>query len=188
MPDGASPLTPEQQHELTEARTRAASFMGAAKVAAFNGWTIGFFAAVSILSGLFSFTGLVVGVGLAVVTRNEVMGRRRLLALDPGGLELLWRNQVGFMALIVVYCLWSMARTVVAPDPQMAELTTLLGEGTGDLVRSLTLTTYAAVIVATVVFQGLNARYYFRRVVLLREYLSETPAWVVELQRASVVA
>lgn len=188
MPGSAAPLTPDQQQALVDARERAAAFMGAAKVAAFNGWTIGFFAVVSILFGLFSLTGFLVGVGLAVVTRNEIVGRRRLLALDPGGLELLWRNQVGFMALIILYCLWSMYSTVATPDPQMTELTDLLGEGTGELVQSLTLTTYSAVIAATVIFQGLNARYYFRRVAAMEEYLGETPQWVLDLQRAAVVA
>ena len=110
MADTTSPLTSEQLQELQDAKESAGSFLGAAKVAAFNGWTIGFFAGVSILSGLFSLTGFVVGVGLAVVTRNEFVGRGRLRRLDPSGLELLWRNQVGFMALIIVYCVWSMGQ------------------------------------------------------------------------------
>jgi hypothetical protein len=187
MADSASPLNPQQLKDLGDAKQRAASFMGAAKVAAFNGWTIGFFAVVSILFGLFSLTGFLVGVGLAVVTRNEIVGRRRLVALDTSGLELLWRNQVGFMALIIVYCLWSMYSAVARPDPQMAELTDLLGEGTGELVQSLTVTVYAVVIVATAIFQGLNARYYFLRVALMKDYLRDTPQWVLDLQRSTVV-
>ena len=183
----ASPLTPEQQEELREAKERAGSFLGAAKVAAFNGWTVGFFAVVSILSGLFSLTGFLMGVGLAVVARNEFVGRGRLRALDPSGLDLLWRNQFGFMTLIIVYCVWSMYRTVAAPDPQMAELTELFGEGTGDLVQSLTLTVYALVIVATGIFQGLNVRYYFVRVARIRDYVRDTPRWVLDLQRSTVI-
>ena len=188
MAASASPLTPEQQQQLHDAKEHAGLFLGAAKVAAFNGWTVGFFAVVSILFGLFSLTGFLVGIGLAVVARNELVGRGRLRALDPSGLELLWRNQLGFMALIIAYCVWSMYRTVAAPDPQMAELTELLGEGTGDLIRSLTLTVYAAVVVATVVFQGLNARYYFVRVARIRDYLRDTPSWVLDLQRSTVIA
>jgi hypothetical protein len=158
--------------------------LGAAKVAAFNGWTLAVFAAVSILFGLFSLTGFLVGVGLAVVARNELLGRRRILAYDPGGFTLLWRNQVGLMALIVVYCAWSMYRTTAAPDPVLAELTAMLGEGMDELVRSLTLTLYATVIAVTVIVQGLNARYYHVRVARLREYLTETPQWVLDLQRS----
>ena len=188
MEDSASPLTPEQQQELHDAKERAASFLGAAKVAAFNGWTVGFFAVVSILFGLFSVTSFLVGIGLAVVARNEFVGRGRLRALDPSGLELLWRNQLGFMALIIAYCAWSMYRSVAAPDPQMVELTELLGEGTGDLIQSLTLMVYSAAVVATVIFQGLNARYYFVRVVRIRDYVRDTPPWVLDLQRSTVIA
>ena len=187
MADAASPLTPEQEQELHDAKARVASFLGAAKVAAFNGWTVGFFAVVSILFGFFSLTSFLVGVGLAVVARNEFVGRGRLRALEPRGLELLWRNQLGFMALIVTYCVWSMYRTVALPDPRMKELTELLGEGTDELLQSLTLTVYATVIVVTAIFQGLNARYYYIRVTRIRDYVRETPTWVVDLQRSTAI-
>ena len=88
------------------------------------------------------------------------------------------------MALIIIYCLWSMYRTTAQPDPQMAELTELLGGDLDEVVRSLTLMVYTGVIGATVIFQGLNARYYFRRIGMIREYLSQTPAWVLELQES----
>jgi len=185
MDDAHSPLSAEHQREIVAAGDRAASIVGAAKVAAFNGWTIGFFAVASMLFGLFSLTGFLVGAGLAVVARNELVGLRRVRSFDPSGLELLWRNQLGLMGLIIVYCVWSIYRATSRPDPDMAELTELLGEGTGDLLRSLTVTLYIAVMIATVIFQGLNARYYFVRIARMRDYLRDTPAWVVELQRAT---
>jgi hypothetical protein len=58
---------------------------------------------------------------------------------------------------------------------------------TGDLVTSLTVAVYAVVIVLTLLFQGLNARYYFARIKLVQGYLEQTPAWIVDLQRASAV-
>lgn len=183
MTDG-SPLTPDQKRELEDAKARAAAFKGAARVAAFNGWTFAAFAGISILFGLFSLPGFLVGVGLAVVARNEFVGRRGILSYDPAGFELLWRNQLGLMALIVLYCVWSMYRAAAFPDPEIEELTAMLGEDTGELVQSLTQGAYAAVIVATVIFQGLNARYYHVRIARLEEYLSETPGWVLDLQRA----
>ena len=120
------------------------------------------------------------------VARNEFAGRARLRALDPSGLELLWRNQVGFLALIIVYCAWSMYRSVAAPDPLLAEFTELLGEGIEDLVQRVTLILYSAVIVATGIFQGLNARYYFVRVSMVRDYVRDTPQWALDMQRAAV--
>ena len=165
---------------------RARSFLGAAKVAAFNGWSIGFFAVVSLLFGLFSLTSFLVGVGLAVVARNEFVGRTRLRALDPSGLELLWRNQVGFMALIIAYCVWSMFRAVALPNA-VTDFMELLGEGAGELLQSLTILAYVAVIVLTGIFQGLNAHYYFVRAARIRDYVRDTPQWVLELQRSTVL-
>ena len=187
MADAPLPLTPEQRQELLDAQARAGSFLGAAKVAAFNGWSLGFFAVVSILFGLLSLTSFFVGVGLGLVARNEFVGRARLRSLDPSGLELLWRNQLGFMALIIAYCAWSLFRTLALPDSTMTELVNLLGEGTAELVHSLTLAVYATVIFATALFQGLNARYYFVRVARIRSYVSRTPQWVLDLQRSAVL-
>jgi len=177
-------LNQEQKQELEDAKARAASFVGAVKVAAFNGWTFGIFAVISILFGLSSLPGFLVGVGLAVVTRNEFVGRRRLLAYEPGGLELLWKNQVGLMTLIVAYCAWSLYRSVKFPDPALVEMTEVLGAEGVDLMQSLTSGAYVAVIVLTILFQGLNARYYFVRIARLRQYVRETPEWVVDVQRS----
>jgi len=181
----ASPLTPEQQQQLQEAKERAAGFLGAAKVASFNGWTFGFFAVISILTGLTSFPVLAVGVGLAVVARNELVGRRRILDFQPSAFELLWKNQVALMVIIVAYCVWAMYRTSTGPpDPSLEEMAEALGDDVVGLVQSLTMAVYAIVIGATVVFQGLNARYYHVRMARLGEYVESTPPWVLDLQRS----
>lgn len=181
--DGA-PLTPEQKHALDEARERAASFMGAAKVAAFNGWTFAFFAVLSILFGLFSLSGLLVGIGLGVVARNELVGRSRVLDHRPEGFELLWKNQLALMAIIVAYCAWQMYRARTSPDPSIQELDEVLGEGSSELFQSLVTGAYGAVIVGTAIYQGFMARYYFVRIERLSAYVEATPDWVLELQRA----
>jgi hypothetical protein len=54
-----------------------------------------------------------------------------------------------------------------------------------ELVQSLTLGAYASFIVVTVILQGLNARYYHVRIEWLREYLSQTPEWVLSVQRST---
>ena len=111
----AHPLTSDQRQALEQAAERAKTFTGAAKVAAFNGWSIGFFAAVTLLFDIFSLTALVLGVGMAVVARNEFKSRARTLTPNPPDPELLWRNQVRFMALIILYCRWSMYVTTARP-------------------------------------------------------------------------
>ena len=179
----SSPLSPEQLVELREAKHSAKIFLGAARVAHFNGWTLGFFAFLSILFGLFDLSSLFVGVGLAIIARNEFLGRNRIHDLDPRGLELLWRNQLGLMLLIISYCAWSIYSALGATSPEVVALLEMVGEGAGDLFRSLTLTVYGSFIAVTVIYQGLNARYYHRRVALMEDYLGGTPKWVVDLLR-----
>jgi hypothetical protein len=178
------PLSPEQQEALALANARAQKILAATKIATFNGWTIGAFAAITLLFAVFSPTALIIGVPMAIVARNEFRGRGLLRRFDAQGPQLLGRNQVGFMALIIVYCLWSMYSALTNPIPQIEELEAVLG-ATQDLVTSLTVAVYGVVIVLTLVFQGLNARYYFARIKLVRGYLEETPAWIVDLQRAT---
>lgn len=38
---------------------------------------------------------------------------------------------------------------------------------------------------AALIFQGLNARYYFSRAERLAAYLDDTPAWIMDLERRS---
>ena len=180
------PLSPEQQRQLAEASQRARKVMGAARVAAFNGWTIGSIAAVSVLFGLFSRTALVMGLAMGFVAWNEFRGRALLRAFDPAGARLLGKNQVGLLVVIVVYCLWSIYITTTGETPEMAEIEAMIGD-ISDLVTELTVMVYGAVIGLSVLFQGLNARYYFSRQRLIREYLQQTPDWVVKLQRSSSV-
>ncbi len=44
-----------------------------------------------------------------------------------------------------------------------------------------------AVIVLSGIFQGLNARYYFVRAGRLRDYVRDTPQWVLDLQRSTAI-
>jgi len=182
----ASPsLTPEQRQELANAKARSHAFMGAARTATFNIWTVGAFAAVTILFGLFSLTALVLGIGMAVVTWNEYRGRAMVRRFDPAGPLLLGRNQLGLMGLIIVYALWSMYQTTANPDPELAQMDAILGGDTAGLVAELTAYVYIGVIVLTGIFQGLLARYYFRRIAMVEAYVRDTPAWVVDMQRAA---
>jgi hypothetical protein len=178
-------LSPAHRAELAQATQRARKIQKAARVAGFNGWTIGFFAGITILLALRSPPALVLGIGMAFIARNEFRGRDRLRRFEPEGAVLLGRNQLGFMVAIVLYCLWSIAkaRTGTSPDAEeVSELLAMLGESE-DLVQTLTLIVYTAVIGATVVFQGLNAWYYFARRGMIEAYLRETPQWIVELRR-----
>jgi len=73
---------------------------------------------------------------------------------------------------------------IIRREPMAADM---LG-GIGGLYKTMSIAVYGALIVGTLIFQGLNSIYYFTRAKLLRAYLAETPPWVVELQRCQAGA
>jgi len=184
-PPAGGPLDAQHRQEVAEAAKRAKGLALAGKMAAFNGWTLIVFAAVTVLFGLTSPTALVLGGAMAFLGRTELRGRALLKRFDPDGPALLANNQLRLMGAVVVYCAWSIYTTMTGPGLQVAGLEEILGDA-DDLVRSLTLTAYGAVIVGTVIFQGLAARYYRARVAMVEAYLEQTPDWVVELQRSGL--
>ena len=54
--------------------------------------------------------------------------------------------------------------------------------------RLFVVAVYGTVIVLSVVFQGLNALYYFTRRKHVEAYLQDTPKWVLDLQRLTLSA
>ena len=193
----AGPLSPEHLAELAQADQRARKVRKAGGVAMFNGCTVAFFAggcllfaAISPLFGELDVEALVMAAGLGVVAWNEFRGRRLIRRFDPRACRLLAWNQLGLMALVIGYCAWQIAGAVFGPHPYadaMAKepmLAPTLGP-IGDLYKTLTIALYGAVIAGTIVFQGLNAAYYFTRRKHVLAYLDETPRWVVEIQRCS---
>lgn len=190
-PSATGPLSPEQMQHLLAAGRRAQRIYGAAKLAAFNGWTIAVVAGLSLPLVLFglSLSGLLVEAGLAVVAFNEFRGRRRLLRFDPSATRLLGWNQIALMALLIAYSAWAIHAAWANPNPYEAELRAnpelrgMLGS-IGNLYLAVTIAVYGGVILATIGFQGLNAWYYFTRRRYVQEYLDETPPWVRDVLNA----
>lgn len=185
-----SPLTADQRHELSSAKQSAKKIRSAARVASFNGWSLGIAAAVSAPFALFSVIGLLMAVGLTVLSFNEFRGRTRLLRFDPSATQLLGWNQLALLVMIVGYCLWMLyaglagESSFVAQLEAQPELQAALGsmDEMGELYSSLVVALYGSVIAATVVFQGLNALYYFSRRKYVEAYVHDTPEWVRDVQ------
>lgn len=193
-PPATNPLSPEHHQELALAGQHAKPIYKAARVAAMNGWATAIIAALSAPFALFDLTGVVMFVGLSVVAFNEFRGRKRLLQFDPSGATLLGRNQLGLMAMIVTYCLWMTYAGLTSPSPFDAELASTpelkevfgsLGD-MGELYQSVVIVFYGTVALLSVVFQGLNALYYFSRRWRVAQFVAETPEWVRDVQRAKI--
>ncbi len=189
----SGPLAAEHHHELALANERSKKIRKAAGVAAFNGWMTGFFAVTSAPFALFSIAGFLVTVGLGIVAYNEFQGRKRLLRFDASGAGLLGWNQVGFLTMIIVYCLWMMFTGLTGEGPFAAEMEAkpelrevLDGiDGLDYIYTLIVLAVYGSVIVLSTIFQGWNAYYYFGRRKHVEDYVRETPSWVIDVQRAT---
>jgi hypothetical protein len=188
-PDG--PLSQSQQHQIAAAKIRARKIRKAAAVAGFNGWTTGILAVCSAPFALFGLPGLLITAGMSLVAFNEFQGRRRLLQFDGEAPAFLGWNQIGFLALIAAYCCWMLFVGLTSEGPFAAEF-----EAKPELrvafdsvdefdqyYRILMTVVYGTGIVLSVIFQGLNAIYYFTRQKHVQAYVQQTPAWVIDLQR-----
>ena len=166
-PRGPSgPLGPEQKAALAAAQVaRHAMVKGPARVAAINGWSLVIFGGLSLLIGLGSLGGMLVGAVILALGWNELQGREFWLKLDPAGPARLVQNQYTHR-----------------PAPSLAELEGLLDLPAGDLGSTLA-TGYLVAGVGAVLAFGITARYYRARAGRLSEYLRETDGWIVELQR-----
>ncbi|TWU30221.1 hypothetical protein [Bythopirellula polymerisocia] len=185
------PLSNSQQQEVANASQRARKIRSAAGVAKFNAWSTGILGACSIPFAFGSLSGLFVAIGLAIVAYNEFRGRRLLLKFDPRGPTLLGWNQLGFLALIIVYCVWMLVTGLTGPSSFAAELQAnpelreVLGSGAEleGVYKLVVVGVYGSVIVLSIIYQGANAYYYFSRRKYLTAYLRDTPEWVINLQR-----
>lgn len=195
VPASSGPLTVEHMQQLAAADIRAKKLRNAGRVAMFNGVIITIFSGLSLLLvlgglafGEYDWLGFVMTIGLGAIAWNEFRGRTLLMQLEPRAPRVLGWNQLTLLGLIVAYAAFMLIKTMVAGDPELAKLGREPGvsDMIGDfraLEKLIAELLYGSLIVGTLVFQGLNALYYFTRAKLLRAYLAETPAWVVDLQR-----
>lgn len=185
------PLTVDERRALITAREGAKKIQSAAKVASFNGWSFAIAALLSAPFSLGSAVGLLLTLGLAIVAFNEFRGRQRLLQFDPSAASMLGWNQLFLLAMIVGYCAWNLYAGLAGDDSFTAqleaqpELRQALGsmDDLEGLYDQVVVALYGSVIVVSIVFQGLNALYYFTRRKHVEAYVENTPEWLLEVQR-----
>lgn len=165
----------------------------------FNGVSLAIFSGGSLLVVLISamlgeadILGLILTIGLGITAWNEFRGRNMLRKFEPRGCQLLGWNQVGLMAMIIAYAAWMLGKAMFGPNPYAEEMVRepgmerMLGY-IDQLYHVISFALYGGLIAGTLIFQGLNAVYYFSRRKLMKDYLRETPAWIVQIQQRSDV-
>lgn len=184
----AQPLTPEHHAQLAQAQQRRKKINRAVKVASFNAWSFAIFAGFSLLFVIFNVASLIAGLALAGLAYNEFRGRRQLRQLNVLGPRTLGINQIICCLLIALYCGFKIygamtgegiyAQSIEA-SPELASML----EPMEGVIQKITIATYALILIVGVGAQGLTAWYYFSRKRHLEDYLQQTPAWVLDLDR-----
>ncbi len=182
------PLSADHLREVEAARARAKKIRRAAGVAALSGWTLAIFALVSLFGVAFGdWTSVVAAGALGVLAFVELRGGKLVRAFDERGARQLGFNQIALGGLIVAYSAWSLY--------QAARSSPLTSMGsTGDpamdanieqLSKGIAYGLYVILGATGVIVPGLTAWYYFSRQKLIRRFVAETPAWVVDTLRAA---
>ena len=188
QPAPANALTAEQFTAIELARRQGRKISRAATVATVSGWTMGFFAFITLLTGFFSIVSLLLGAALAIVASIELRGAKMLRGLDERGPIHLGFNQIGLAIVVVLYCTWGIWYALAGPSPYDSYLAAggdiaEMMEPIDKMNRALMTAFYVLVLGVSVVAQSCTSLYYFTRRHHLVRYLRQTPEWVVEMLR-----
>ena len=182
-------LSEHHLRELEAARVTGRKIGRAVAIARFDGWSIAVVAGLTLLFGFTSISGVLMAAGLGAVAFFELRGATALRRLDPAAARIMGVNQLALGSLLVAYSLWRIYATLTGPGPyaEAAATDPALAKALApieDLMRLVTLAANAGLIVVAFVAQGGLAAYYFSRVKHVQEYLAQTPAWVVAVQKS----
>ena len=192
-------LSAEQIQQLADARKRLTKIRRAVFMAHFDFWGTAIFAGLTLAGSLiaFSWSGMFVGLAMAIVAYVELTGAKALKRLDERAPKRLAMNQLFFGAALLIYAVWSlwtgwrnpgelsgMVASELPNDPGSANI---LGS-INDLTRLILIVLYGTLAAVAITVQGGTALFYFSRARHLRDYLSATPEWILEAQRAGVLA
>ncbi|QOV91170.1 hypothetical protein [Humisphaera borealis] len=184
-------LTPEHLAQLVTARDLSKKVRRAIAVATFDGYAIGAFAVVTLLTGLTDSSALLLGIVMAVVAFVEIRAGNQLRRLELLAPRTLAINQLALAAVLILYAVSRLIASRSAPsayadyiaaDPELGKMLVPID----DLTRQMTVYFYAGLIAIAVVAQGGMALYYYTRPRYLRAYLAQTPTWIIEMQRAGI--
>lgn len=184
----ASPLSAEHLREMQDARRRAKRIRRCIAVATFDGWSVGVFGALTLLFGVFSVVGWVLGGGMCAIAYIELSAVDRLKRLDPSVARRLGWNQIALAMLLLSYAGWSLHGVWFGPDPLAATIaaapeTAEMLAPYSSIARLIGIAVYVGLAAVAIFAQGGTALYYFTREKHIRAYREQTPAWIVEFQR-----
>jgi hypothetical protein len=191
-PPSPPQLTPENLNELQLARQRLKGIRRAVSAGRFEGYSIAICGGLSFLAGIGSLTSMAGGALLLGVGIVEVYMVGQLRKLDLRAPRFLAANQLVLAALIVLYACWSLhssgssssADTTGMSASDVQAMNQMIGP-VNEIAHSVSVLLFGSLLIAAV-FEGGMAWYYYSKAEPLREYLAETPEWILQMQRAGV--
>jgi hypothetical protein len=186
-------FTPEHLAEISAAKQKFKKVARAIGVAKFDAWSVAIFGGLTFIVGLgtFSIVGTLLGAGMSYVAYAEFTEAAKLRKLDLDAPKKLAINQVVLGSLLMAYAIYSLLTSHI----DMSQYADLAGAGQmgakmADDLNQMTVLAYRLVyfsLIAIAIFaQGGTALFYLSRRKHLRGYLEQTPAWIVEMQRAGI--
>jgi hypothetical protein len=176
-------LSPEQSNALAVGQALYRPIRRAVLYARFDGWTIGVFAALTVVCGISSPTTLLLGGGMGIIAWFELRQATRLAMGDVDASRRLALNQVALAGLLIAYAIWQMFRgadnaeldmirsQLGGADPAMAEMIE-------SIARVLPIVVYGTLIIVAVCVQGGTALFYRSRGKAVDAFVRKSPEWV----------
>ena len=158
----SGPLSAAHLGELKAARGRAKKIRRVVAVAMFNGWTLAFAAAISLVILVFdrSLINLVLVAIITVFAVNELRGAAGVKRFEPASARMMGWNQLALAGAVLVYCSWRIWETKYHPKPRdpsgSAEVDAMLADYAG-LETTITYAVYAAMALLGSFIPTLNA-------------------------------
>lgn len=186
-----TPPSPQHLAQIASARQQFRKIARAAGTAAFSGWSIAIFGAITLLTGFMSFSGAILGAGMCVIGYYEMQGAKQIRRLNPDIPKRMAINQLILGALLIFYAccaLWTSLHQPSDIDNALSgtpEAAQMLGS-IGNLEHTIIISVYACIILAAILGCGGMAWYYVSRRKFIVSYLREAPPWIIDLQKAGM--
>jgi hypothetical protein len=186
-------LSPESLAELKTARAAMKKIRRAILSARIEGYSIAIFGALSFAFSIGNFWDMFVSAILTAIGIIEINGASKLARLDLRATRILTFNQLALAALILLYALWKIYGQLANPNAALAGLSPSDVQsldqfgvtGALDMTRQIMIVIYSGLIVAALA-EAVMALYYHSRAAYVRQFIAQTPEWIVTMQKNGV--
>jgi hypothetical protein len=173
--------------QLAAARARSRPLTNAVRYAVFDAWGIAVFGGLTMITGLTSLPGLLLGCGMCIVAHFELRAASALRRLDPAAIDMLVRNQLILGCMLFAYGVWNLISALIGPSllahaAVSADVARML-QPFDSLARTISASVYIVIMLVAIFVQGGSALFYRSRRRHLADYLANTPIWILGMQQ-----